>query len=680
MDLDQVLKRGSSDAQYRFTTDKVAANSQGIFWFQSFRIFKSGLLKIKVTVTAKNNQGCTIAPLIHDCVCIEAVSEKMPRKRTRSDNKDKVSILEADDADTKQEIVTRQRDSLDSLYYIGTGTGGVNGRKKTRGSTEFVEASLTKKAKADNAKSAAAAASIEESESNAVVEALSLPAKRSMEFTRNAKQKAAPNTKKSKTAMASTDDSERKTAAIDPVSSTDDDESNAVTVAAAYPVSSKASKKVAQKSVAKAAVVSTDDGESKTAVVDPVSSKISKEVEQKSADDSESKAAAVNSMSSKASKEVAQKSTAETAASAGDSQSKAAIGSSTAKSVSTAAPEIPVTKIKKKLMVQEYLEEEDPVEGSQPPLDAIAVTQEKLVNVVSQEKPKPKKELEEGEIDAEEEAASQQQEAVCFALFATESVRSSMQRSHSIDNMSSQNAESTAVKSVSKSKKAAKPYTLPRANYYRQCKKLLDCTLENLKLDKIPDQVNVQDYNAIAHWLFLHESKHMERETTISNIRDADDGDDDAYNPLVHTLGCLFLAGKAENVFFKADFLLKAAFGDIKVWKEIFADVPDAANTTPPPVTAADIYKYEFVVLCNIRFNFNNISKPVKLIREWSGPLGGRESALYSKLMEYFENNKHYLMDKKLLEHGETEIALARIIVLTHSLTHSFTHSLTHSR
>ena len=37
-------------------------------------------------------------------------------------------------------------------------------------------------------------------------------------------------------------------------------------------------------------------------------------------------------------------------------------------------------------------------------------------------------------------------------------------------------------------------------------------------------------------------------------------------------------------------------------------------------------------------------------------------------------------MDKKMLEHGETEIALARIIVLTHSFIHSFIHSFTHSR
>ncbi len=555
MELDHALiKDDSSETQLCRTTNPTTANKAGIFWFQSFRIFKSGLLKMIVSVKRKNNIPCTIPPLIHECVCIDSTLVE-PRKRMRSSRNSNNGDAKIDSDDIAiQETITPQRDSL---YYIGSAE--INRKKKPR-ECDDGEASLFKKARVVTAKSKA-------TESN-------------------------------------------------------------------------------------------DDLESKETVnIDESLSTSKKDIEE-------------NAKTKEGSAEANRKKNAP----AVDSRIKGV------------APEITITKIKKKMVVEEYFDEEGPVpvdfvSQQTMPLDLGVVTEGKSsvnVEVVTKENllmkvpiaaKKPMKVLEEGEIDVEEEltTTSQPQEVLCHAI--SENIRSSFQRSHSNDHVSTLSTDSVVVKEVkensNKSKKAVKQYTLPRGNYYRQCKKLLDSTLDNLKLDKIPDQINVQDYKAVAYWLFLHESKFMETETTISNIRVAEEiGDEEAYNPLFHTLGCLFLAGKAENVFFKADFLIKVAFGDVKIWKEVFSDVPDAVNTAPPPITAADIYKYEFLVLCNIKFNFNSISKPIKLVRDWSNSLGGKESVLYIKLMEYFENNKHYSMDKKLLEHGETEIALARIIIV----------------
>ena len=566
MELDQAsIKVDSSKSQFSFTTNPTSANNSGIFWFQSFRIFKAGLLKMVISVQRKNNEPCTIAPFSHDCVCIDPTLDALPYKRTRSGYKSNTRDAKIDNADaTVQVTKPRQRKEMSDTLVFLNNSAEINRKKKSR-ECDDSEASLPKKAKVGKAK-------------------------------------------------------------------------------------------------AKATAYNDDLGGKKSANIDEGLS-TSKKKKQESAKTKEG-------------------------SNKGDCENHESANDSIIKSYEEVVPEITVTKIKKKVIVEveEHSDEEDPVQvdfvsQQKLPLDMGVVGEEKSlvsIEVVTQEKSlvqesvavkKPIKVLEEGEIDVDEElvTTSQPQEAVCHTI--SENTSSNFQRTYSYDNVSTHNTDSMAVKEVkassNKNKKAAKLYTLPRGNYYRQCKKLLDSTLDNFKLDKIPDQINVQDYKAVAYWLFLHESKLMETEATISNIRVVEEiGDEEAYNPLFHTLACLFLAGKAENVFFKADFLIKAAFGDNKIWKEIFADVPEAANTSPPPITAADIYKYEFLVLCNIKFNFNAISKPIKLVRDWSSSLGGKESVLYIKLMEYFENNKHYLMDKKMLEHGEAEIALARIVIV----------------
>ncbi len=212
--------------------------------------------------------------------------------------------IDNDDSDELEEenVCDSEERSQDNEAVVAS-DGQVKKRMKNKGSTDdeatLLRETKNKKAKADNAKSATAT-SIEKSENNAVVEALPLPVKRSTESARNnAKQKSAPNTKKSKTAMASTEDDKSKAAAVDPVSNTKDIESNTVTVAA------------------------------------------------------------VDSMLSKASKEITQKSTAKTAASDGNStKSKATIGSSTAKSGNITA-HAPVNKIKKRQqIVQNELDDE----------------------------------------------------------------------------------------------------------------------------------------------------------------------------------------------------------------------------------------------------------------------------------------------------------------------------------
>jgi len=77
-----------------------------------------------------------------------------------------------------------------------------------------------------------------------------------------------------------------------------------------------------------------------------------------------------------------------------------------------------------------------------------------------------------------------------------------------------------------------------RLTFTAKCEKLLQKTIKALKvLTNVPDTINVQDYIATTFWIFQKQREVIEKSS----------------NPIAYALSCLFLSGKSENVFFKAE-------------------------------------------------------------------------------------------------------------------------------